>query len=464
MLRTATRTLVLAAAVAALPSAASAAGSWSPPSTVADSLDGVPATIGLSQGPSVRGALGFSIDREPAAVDGPRHGAIAGVGRGAPGAPRSLAPYDLAAPPASYGQIHAVLAQRRPIDRRRGLDRLSVAFASVPGAIRKRRTLDGSVRLKDVAVAANARGEAAVAWVEDRGYSSREGQSGPRLRNDRLYLATRRPGRPFVHPAVIVGSGDLSDVSVAFGEKGDLVVAFDRSPIGRDGRPGARRVQARFRRAGHSIAAIVDLGPERGVTDIVTAISTSGRGYVAWGTRDGGIEANGPFDVYAATKPAGPHRFRDAVRLFSGRDDLDRPAGRLSLGVAGDSTGQLAFTGLGDGGLQPVLASTTDGHATFQAPVAVTGANGAVGGVAVQPDGTTTVVWAGLLPGSSYVTSGVFSATRPPRGSFPAAAQVVSATPPARGSIPAVSVARGGGPMHAAWIQQGAGVKVSRRD
>lgn len=109
-------TLLLTVALAA-PVAASAAVPWSEPLTVPGSQAASPFTVGMSLGTSDRGALGFSNNAHPELLGGPRTGAIAGVGPGAPGLPRTLSPYDLAAPPVAYGVIHAVvLQQRSPIE------------------------------------------------------------------------------------------------------------------------------------------------------------------------------------------------------------------------------------------------------------------------------------------------------------------------------------------------------------
>ena len=272
-----------------------------------------------------------------------------------------------------------------------------VSLASLPGTIGTRRVLDSSVRLTDVALAANANGQAAIAWTEDKGFVGR------RANNDRLYLSLRPAGGRFGKPSVIVGSGKLAGVSVAYGARGDLLVAFERRSIGSTGRTGPRRVQVRFRRAGHGFGAITDLGPHQGITDLVTAVTPAGRGYAAWGTQDGGIEANDPFNVYAATKLAGPRAFGSAVHLFSGEGgDVVRPGGRLGLGTSGEDA-LLAFTGIADGGpgigtVRPVLASATDARGTFGPPALVAGGNGVVGGVAVQPDGSATIVWTGQRP------------------------------------------------------------------
>jgi hypothetical protein len=446
---------------AAVPAAASAAPPWSAPQTVPGSTMANPFTVGLSLGNAERGALGFT-STFPPTIGCTQIASVAGAGRGAPGRPRSLEPYDLAAPPAAYANTRAILLQRRTLDSTCRSSRLVVSFASLPGSLGTRRTLDDRVNLRHAAVAVNARGQAAVVWTEDKGYRGR------RANNDRLYLALRPAGGTFGSPSVLVGSGKLSGVSVAYGASGDLLVAFERQAIDARGMPGPRRVQARFRRAGHGFGALTDLGPEQGVTQIVTAITPGGRGYVAWGTQDGGIEANDPFNVWAAGKAAGTHSFRRAAHLFSGKgSDVDRSEGRLGLAMNGENA-VLAFSGLADAGpplgtIRPVLVSDTDANATFRPPVALAGANGAVGGVVTQPDATATIVWTQIVPGAAAEATGVLAATRPPGASFSPFPELVAPLPAQPIPIAAVAVPARGGRVQAAWLERGVGVRVSRR-
>ena len=183
------------AAVLAVPAAANAAPPWTEPLTVPGSQQANPFSVGLSLGLGERGTLGFAINPQPLLVNSPQTGAVSGVGRGAPGNPRSLAPYDLAAPPAAYANIRSILALQRTLDRDRGIARVAVSLASLPGADRRApRVLDSSVKLRDVAVAANNDGAAAIVWAEDKGFSGR------RANNDRLYLSLRPRGGRFGTP------------------------------------------------------------------------------------------------------------------------------------------------------------------------------------------------------------------------------------------------------------------------
>jgi hypothetical protein len=460
------RSLVLASAVLATPGVASAAAPWSAPQPVPGSRQASPFTVGLSLGRDERGVIGFSVNPQYELFGSPQSGAIAGVAKDGPFPALSLSSYDLAAPPVAYDGGKAIIAQRRFIHRGPGIYRLAVSPAATLIDLGKPAILDDRVKLRDVALAANGDGQAAIAWTEDRGYRGRHAN------NDRLYLSLRPVGGRFGKPSVLVGSGKLGGVSVAYGTNGHIVVAFERQAINRAGTPGPRRVQARYRGVrGHGFEPIDDLGLERGVTDLVTQVTTSGVAYVAWGTQDGGIEANGPFEVYAATKPRTFSRFRAAVQLFRGRGrSVDRPRGHLSMAL--DRAGAqsvLAFTGVADGGpaagtLQPVLVSTTNRGGTFGPPVLVPGANGAVGGIIAKPGGEATVVWTGLKPGFAEEATGVLASTRPVAGMFPARPEVVSATPPVPSSIPSLAMPLAGGAPLVAWYENGTtGVLTSRR-
>jgi hypothetical protein len=457
--------ILVLAALLAVPAAANAAPPWIEPLTVPGSEQANPFSVGLSLGSGERGTLGFAINPQPLLVDSPQSAAVSGVGRGAPGNPRSLAPYDLAAPPVAYANIRSILALQRTLDRDRAVKRVAVSLASLPGAVGAPRVLDASVKLRDVAVAANADGAAAIVWTEDRGFSGR------RANNDRLYLSLRPVGGRFGRPSILVGSGKLSSVSVAYGSNGQLLVAFERQAIGSDGSPGPRRVQARYRTRGGGFGVIDDLGAERGVTQIVTAVAANGRAYVAWGTQDAGIEANEPFEVRAATRASRGTRFRDAVALDRGRGrSVDRPRGRLSIAI--DRSGAdavLGFDGLADGGaafgtLHPVLVSSTGRRGNFGLPERVPGANGAVGGIVVNPGGEATVVWTQLTLPFGEQATGVLSSTRTVGGSFPLVTEVVSAVAPSPYSLASVALPAAGGLVQTAWYEGPAtGIKVSRR-
>lgn len=378
--------LVAAAALAA-PATAAADAPWGPVT------DAGPLATGY-----VRPALDVARGRAGvygASVPDARFPRLPGDGRlgrlapgGAVGVLRERAD-DLAAGPVAYAtSSFAILTTKlssSSTDSFRPRIDVRAAFGSTrDGRTGEARTLArGLVLAGQPVLAVNDRGEAAAAWIEDRSDVS-----------DRLWLALRRPGQAFATPTVLLGKGNLSGVDVAFGEGGDLVVAAVRNVDGR------ARVVARVRRAGHGFGDVQDLGPNRGVATVRAAMAATGRAVVAWGTQDGGIEANLPYRVYAAVKPAGPRSFRDAT-LLDEAPVAAYPAGPPQLGIARDGTATAAWSmpvrvqaGARDLTF-PVRTATTGTDAVFRAPLD-TGATGAVRDVAVNVDSATAVAVARL--------------------------------------------------------------------
>ena len=110
-----------------------------------------------------------------------------------------------------------------------------------------------------------------------------------------------------------------------------------------------------------------------------------------------------------------------------------------------------------------MLASDTGADGRFGPPVPVAGASGAVGGVAVAPGAGATIVWIGQTSGALEAATGVFAATRPPGGAFPATPELVAPLPALPVPVAAVAIPARGGRVQAAWAQYGLGVRVSRR-
>ena len=130
-----------------------------------------------------------------------------------------------------------LVASTRPVSARPAEQRLrlSVRSARADGSLSTRRTLRTATRIRSVEAAANANGDAAVAWFEDRG-----------VRSDRVYVALRRRGHAFGAPRRLA-TGRVRSVAVAVGASGDVLVAWDaRGEIGTRFRPRGR---ASFRAA-----------------------------------------------------------------------------------------------------------------------------------------------------------------------------------------------------------------------
>ena len=344
--------------------------------------------------------------------------------------------------------------------------RIAVAFGSVNGALGTPDVLqDVGPRVAGADLAVDPRGDAVAVWIQARDTT----RTGVAL-NDRLWISTRRAGGSFTTPTVLVGSGRIESVDAAVGANGDILVAFTREAIvrGRERRP--RTVAVRSRRAGHRFGAIQTVGPNEGFADIATAIASNGRGYVAWGTQDLGEEANEPFRVYAAVKPAGPNAFRPGAQLDDGGGGLERPVGDVSIAVAPNAEATVAWSGVrtarSTGDLQvfcPVFAASTGADARFSAAQPVAGGNGAVGGVTVAPSGVATVVWTALRPGVFAEPTGVLAAQRAAGATPFGPAETVTDQPPgANDSPPAVGLDPGSGQPVVAFTGRG-GLFVSAR-
>ena len=466
----------LATAAVAAP-AAGAAPPWSPPQLVPGSAGAVIAPS-LSFGTTSAGILGWSTSERP--LDVPSlTGRLAALSAAAPGpGTRDISPYNLAAPVRAYAATRMVALLRRASPRVQPQPdvepppRISVAFGPVDGALGRPHILADAVgpRVSDAALAVDARGDAIAAWVQSRGFTRPNPSNGlGTALNDRLWISTRRAGGSFARPTVLVGSGRLDSVDVAVGARGDMLVAFTRQRIvrGREAQP--RRVEVRARRAGHHFGRVQDVGPNQGFALLATAIAPNGRAYVAWGTQDGGEEANEPFRVYAAVQPAGSSRFRPGVLLDPG-SGIERPVGTVAIGVAPDATATVTWSGVRLTGTPgdfrfffPVQAATTGAGARFGRAQVVAGGNGAVGGVTVTRAGTTTVAWTALRPGEFREPTGVLAARRPAGTAAFGPAETITDEPPvADTDPPAIGADPATGRPVVAW-PGGGGLLVSGR-
>lgn len=397
--------LALAAAViaAALPSPARAEGPWSPPSTV---------TVGNPQlaeptiafGGDGRGLLSARITTEADGV--PSRGFSRLFAEQGDGSFSGRGRLVLAAPPAVYGKTRTALL-RLPLaegnltaaDLERPNSSMGYAFGRTDGTFSAYRRLTTRADRTTGAIAAADRGDVAAVWVEHR------------AGRDQLLVAIRRPNRDFARPTVIAGSGYLSSPVLTWSAGGDLLVAYQRSVT--TGRRTERRVEARVRRAGHSWGAAQRLGRSSGFSDIAVAAAPNGRMVVAWGTQDLGIQADKPWIVRAAMRPAGPQSFRAAQQLDVG-DLHERPVGRVAAAMAPNGTATVAWSRIARTRSGP-QAATANSTLRFGAAQQLS-PSGAVGDVAVSRDGNALVVWASPAHVLNDDTSAqVFASLRPAR-------------------------------------------------
>jgi len=94
--------------------------------------------------------------------------------------------------------------------------RLGVRFGSTSGRFGRLRTVRRvPFRIARVSLATNAGGDAALAWFEDRG-----------TRTDRVYVVLRRAGHGFGAPRRLA-TGRIRGVAAAIGARGDALVSWD---------------------------------------------------------------------------------------------------------------------------------------------------------------------------------------------------------------------------------------------
>jgi hypothetical protein len=306
---------------------------------------------------------------------------------------------------AAYAQTRAIALTDRAIGSAAvGRTRLAAVFGSTSGAFGAPHTIADGPRLDRPVLALNARGDAAIAYFQDRGVD-----------NDRVLVSVRRAGGSFGTPFQ-VGHGRIRSVAIAVGARGDLLVAWDNAGV----------IRARYRApssTGFQPIETISSDPTD-FAQIHAAIADGGRCYLAWSAQlltEGG--SRGPVFNEVAVRPSG-HRFRAAQQLE--RDDESRSQAPIAIATEGrDAT--VAWTGF-DGVNARVRVASTDPAARFGAPqdVSPAGRDGVVSDLAAA-GGTRLVIW----DNGSFDANQVFAALAPPGAPF-GAAETVSAAEEAR--------------------------------
>lgn len=332
------RLLVVIAVLAVLPAAvAVAAPPWSDPVTLQDGVDGA-TPIGLVATPHGSLVGGWNFGAAPAGESGQLVLRPAGAGTA------STVPVgtQLSAGPVAYASDHAAL--------------MPVRFGRVAGGYVQQtlylRTVDAaggqlshSVRLVHDAVivgtalAGDARGDVAAAWIERRGH------------HEVVAYAVRGRGGTVGHAHVVSGSGHAEAVALAYDGRGDLLVAYARY---RDGR---RSVIARVQAVRHGVGHETQLGTQTGLLRIVAAGQASApRFAVAWQTEDpSGAGPGFPPRVYATTRNTLGH-FAPTRTLDDGTVS-DYASGAIQAGWAGDGLATVAWSEPTAAGQQPRAAT-----------------------------------------------------------------------------------------------------------
>jgi prepilin-type processing-associated H-X9-DG protein len=379
--------------------AADAAPPWSAPADVGPGHDAVAAPA-LAIAPDGNGLAGWNVHTNVPV--GPRPaGWVQDAGRVLRltqgegfGEVRALPDQVVAGPALDAAGRGVVVRGRLLADG--GRTRLTWSAVNAAGAVGTPRPLGIAKAYTSPGLAVDARGDALVAWAE---YAPRD-----RARPLTVKAAWRPAGAArFQAPRTLFRTGDvqsdyLGSVQVAVNASGRGIVVFADGHATRAGLK--RHVYAWPARVGRAFGARLTAGGHDGVVDAAAVLAPDGRATVAWGSQDGGEEANRPWVVRVASLGAGARRFDGVKVLDTGA--ASRTMGRVALAVDGAGRVTLAWTGVRrdatvpQGFAFPVLATTSDGRGGWGAVQALA-PMGAVGGVATRADGTAVVTWARVV-------------------------------------------------------------------
>ena len=285
-----------------------------------------------------------------------------------------------------------------------GRTRLSAAFGATSGSFGSQRTVADGPRLDRPVLAANANGDAAIAYFQDRGTT-----------NDRVMVSLRRAGGSFGAPFQ-VGQGPIRSVAIAVGTRGDVLVAWDA-------RGTIRARYARSFGAGFQPIETISSDPTF-FAQMQALVDDRGRCYLAWSAQlltEGGTR--GPVFNEVAVRPVG-HHFRAAQLLE--RDGSNRSQAPVAIVTTGHDA-KVAWTGF-DGANSRVRAASTEPTARVggRQDVPPAGRDGVLSDLAYR-SGITLVVW----DNGSFDANQVFAAVAPPGAPF-APPEAVSAAQEAR--------------------------------
>jgi hypothetical protein len=290
---------------------------------------------------------------------------------------------------------------------------LAALYGRTGGSFGVPRPIPHGPDVRSIRLAANAQGDAAVAWFEDRGVTT-----------DRVYVSLRRRNHPFAKP-ILLATGRIRSVSTAVSPSGDVLVAWDARGTIRARLKGSHdhgfRTTDTIRSAPTYFAAIR------------TAIAAGGAAYIAWSAQlktEGGD--SGPGYAEVAVRPAGAGRFRPAELLE--RDPATQQQGLLDI-TTGPAT--VVWTGW-DGTHHRVRAAADAAGARFgfgaHQDLSPPGADAFEAALGASPDGRRLAVWT-TMPADAG--GGAISAATAPPGQPFGAPESVTEGPEAR--VPAAA-------------------------
>lgn len=177
-----------------------------------------------------------------------------------------------------------------------------------------RRQVAAGRRIASPVLAGNAAGDLALAWFDDRGTS-----------NDEVFVALRRAGGGGFGRPVRLAREKVRSVSVAVGERGQVLVAWD----------AFGKVRTRLRRSRRFGRTDTIRSFQAFNARLQTAVTSNGRAIVGWTAkfRSEGGDA-GPTYQQVAVRPSGGGGFRPA-QMLSQTPDAPDGEGTLRLDVSG---------------------------------------------------------------------------------------------------------------------------------
>ena len=271
--------------------------------------------------------------------------------------------------------------------------RLGVRFGSTSGRFGKLRTIrrTRAYAIARASLAVNARGDAALAWYEDRG-----------VRTDRVYVALRRAGKGFGKPRRLA-TGRIRGVAAAIGGRGQALVAWDARGV----------LRTRFKpRGSRGFRAADTIRSEPAFNaEMAPVITPSGRAVLAWSaqfTSEGG--SRGPVYFQAATRRAGARRF-DRARLLEAIPARDHDGLGREIDAVVDTAGVVAIAWRGAAGVRAQRGGAP--AQTLSAP----GTTAVLSDLAAGPGGRLVAVWdGGVDDQASTVRAAVAGAPGAPFG------------------------------------------------
>jgi hypothetical protein len=461
---------LLTVALGVLAAPATALAGWSAPVDLGPPADYV-LSPALAFAPSGGGLLGWRVRAQPPGAGGLPNaisvvtgghndgiqGRLAALGAGGtPGAVRTVADTIAAGPVLDRRGRGLVLRTRVLGSDPNGNRRVRLWWSAVApgGALGRRVPLATATLTRDPALAMDADGGALAAWAEYRPPATRRQLWG----SYRVRAAWRPAGGRFGAPVTLfvtqaIDFEHLGAVTAAVGRGGTAAVVYADAHETRHGERRTVYAWTRTRRRG--FGPTLAAGPHSGYATTAAALTGRGRLIVAWGTQDGGEEADKPWIVRAATLAPGARRFSAPQTLDAG-GGVNRPQGDVVLAAGGRGRATVAWSAVrgrdGAGLAFPVMAATADPRGRF-APAQTLAASGAVGGVAVRADGAAIVSWANSL--GDQVTDQAMAAVRPPGAAAFGAPEPIAA--PDVAGPPVVAFDPATGRPTAAWPARPAG-------